>query len=55
VALTSAGVPSFVGEWLLDKIVPGTVLLTSDELAKVNSFVQKAFLGRMIKKKLFLT
>lgn len=41
--LTSAGVPSFVGEWLLDKIVPGHGSLTSEELAKVNSFVQKAF------------
>jgi len=41
--LTAVGVPSFVGEWLLDKIVPGTGSLTSEELEKVNSFVQKAF------------
>ena len=41
--LTSLGVPSFVAEWLLDKIVPGTGGLTLAELEKVNSFVQKAF------------
>ena len=41
--LTSIGVPSFVAEWLLDKIVPGTGPLTSAELGKVNSFVNKAF------------
>lgn len=41
--LTSLGVPSFVAEWLLDKIVPGTGALTSAELEKVNSFVLKAF------------
>lgn len=41
--LTSAGVPSFVAEWLLDKIVPGKGTLTSAELEKVNNFVKKAF------------
>ncbi len=41
--LTSMGVPSFVAEWLLDKIVPGAGQLTSAELEKVNSFVNKAF------------
>lgn len=41
--LNAAGVPSFVAEWLLDKIVPGTGTLTLSELEKVNSFVQKAF------------
>lgn len=41
--LTSIGVPSFVAEWLLDKIVPGAGPLTAEELEKVNSFVKKAF------------
>jgi ATP-dependent Lon protease len=41
--LTAIGVPSFVAEWLLDKIVPGAGPLTSAELEKVNSFVKKAF------------
>ncbi len=41
--LVSLGVPSFVAEWLLDKIVPGTGALTSAELEKVNSFVKKVF------------
>lgn len=41
--LTSVGVPSFVAEWLLDKIVPGSGPLTSAELEKVNTFVKKAF------------
>jgi len=40
--LTAAGVPSFVTEWLLDKIVPGTGELTLNELEKINNFVQKA-------------
>ncbi|MEH2365248.1 BREX system Lon protease-like protein BrxL [Nostoc sp.] len=41
--LTSIGLPSFVAEWLLDKIVPGSGTLTSIELEKVNNFIQKAF------------
>lgn len=41
--LTSIGVPSFVAEWLLDKIVPGSGPLTAIELEKVNNFVKKAF------------
>jgi ATP-dependent Lon protease len=41
--LTAVGVPSFVAEWLLDKIVPGTGALTASELEKVNTFVRKAF------------
>lgn len=41
--LTALGVPSFVAEWLLDKIVPGTGSLTSTELERVNKFIQKAF------------
>ncbi len=41
--LTGAGVPSFVAEWLLDKIVPGSGSLNNQELEKVNTFVSKAF------------
>ncbi|MEH2380641.1 MAG: BREX system Lon protease-like protein BrxL [Nostoc sp.] len=41
--LSSIGVPSFVAEWLLDKIVPGSGTLTSIELEKINSFIKKAF------------
>lgn len=41
--LTAIGVPSFVAEWLLDKIVPGSGKLTAAELEKVNAFVKKAF------------
>lgn len=41
--LTGAGVPSFVAEWLLDKIVPGSGSLTAEESEKVNAFVSKAF------------
>jgi ATP-dependent Lon protease len=41
--LTTLGVPSFVAEWLLDKIVHGMGELTDIELEKINNFVQKAF------------
>ncbi|MEL6276682.1 MAG: BREX system Lon protease-like protein BrxL, partial [Bacteroidota bacterium] len=41
--LTGAGVPSFVAEWLLDKIVPGSGPLTHEESEKVSTFVSKAF------------
>jgi len=41
--LSSIGLPSFVAEWLLDKIVPGSGTLTSIELEKVSNFIKKAF------------
>ena len=41
--LSSIGVPSFVAEWLLDKIVPGSGPLTAIELEKVNNLVKQAF------------
>lgn len=41
--LSAAGVPSFVAEWLLDKIVPGSGALTATELEKVNNFIKKVF------------
>ncbi|TVQ26153.1 MAG: BREX system Lon protease-like protein BrxL [Leptolyngbya sp. DLM2.Bin15] len=41
--LTAAGIPSFVAEWLLDKVTPGSGQLTSAEIEKINAFVTKAF------------
>ncbi|NEQ47461.1 MAG: BREX system Lon protease-like protein BrxL [Leptolyngbya sp. SIOISBB] len=41
--LTGAGVPSFVAEWLLDKVVPGSGSLSTTEAEKINAFVSKAF------------
>ncbi|WP_017295182.1 BREX system Lon protease-like protein BrxL [Geminocystis herdmanii] len=41
--LTESGVPSFVAEWLLDKIVPGIGNLSTLEHEKVNNMVMKAF------------
>lgn len=41
--LTGVGVPSYVGEWLLDKIIPGSGPLTEAEQERLNSFIQKAF------------
>jgi ATP-dependent Lon protease len=41
--LTGMGVPSFVAEWLLDKIVPGNGSLSPEDSEKVNDFVSRAF------------
>lgn len=41
--LTGAGVPSFVAEWLLDKIIPGNGPLSGQESDKIHDFVRKAF------------
>ncbi|WP_071188284.1 BREX system Lon protease-like protein BrxL [Trichormus sp. NMC-1] len=41
--LNNLGIPSFVLEWLIDKIVPGMGNLNDLELNKVNDFLQKAF------------
>lgn len=40
--LNAIGLPSFVAEWLLDKIVPGRGPLSRDELTKVTNFAIKA-------------
>ncbi len=40
--LKNAGVPSFVAEWLLDKIIPNDGTLTANDIEKVNAFVRKA-------------
>lgn len=37
------GIPSFVSEWLLDKLVPGMGKLNNLELEKIHNFIQKAF------------
>lgn len=42
-SLTSVGVPSFVGEWILEHIVAGTGELNDGEKEKVRIFVDKAF------------
>ncbi|MBK1989421.1 BREX system Lon protease-like protein BrxL [Sphaerospermopsis aphanizomenoides BCCUSP55] len=41
--IKNVGIPSFVSEWLLDKLVPGMGKLNEMELDKINSFVGKAF------------
>jgi ATP-dependent Lon protease len=41
--ITKQGIPSFVAEGLLDKVIPGQGELTLDEVARLNSFIQKAF------------
>lgn len=41
--LTTYGVPSFVAEWLLDKIIPGTGPITTEQQQKLDNFIQKAF------------
>ncbi|MGC9526398.1 MAG: DUF4007 family protein [Limnospira sp.] len=38
--ITAIGVPSFVAEWLLEKIVPGSGTLTPAEQEKVNQFIK---------------
>ena len=41
--LKNAGVPSFVAEWLIDKIVQGDAELNVGDIEKINNFVSKAF------------
>ena len=40
--LSSMGIPSFVAEWLLDKIVPGSGSLTALEVEKSQYLCQKS-------------
>jgi ATP-dependent Lon protease len=47
------GVPSFVGEWLLDKVVPGRGPLTKDEHEKLMAFVHRAFPRKDDKQEIF--
>lgn len=41
-SLGSFGIPSYVGEWLLDKVAPGVGQLTKEEQDRLQNFVQKA-------------
>ncbi|HBC40339.1 MAG TPA: BREX system Lon protease-like protein BrxL [Pseudanabaena sp.] len=41
--LKNAGVPSFVAEWLIDKIIQGNAELGIADIEKINNFVRKAF------------
>ncbi|MEW5819217.1 MAG: BREX system Lon protease-like protein BrxL [Cyanobacteriota bacterium] len=41
--LVQMGIPSYVGEWVIQKLVPGEGMLNSDEFQKINKFVKKAF------------
>ncbi|PMB40672.1 TIGR02688 family protein [Fischerella thermalis CCMEE 5205] len=41
--LSDAGIPSFVAEWLIDKIAPGMGAMTLTEMEKINNFIKKAF------------
>ena len=44
--LTNLGVPGYVGEWVLERLVPGTGAFTSDEQEKLRAFFSK----RLVKK-----
>ena len=41
--LKNVGVPSFVAEWLIDKIIQGNAELGIADIEKINNFVRKAF------------
>lgn len=51
--LTNIGIPSFVGEWLLEKIVPGSGPLTLSEQDTLTKFVQKVFPRKDDKQEIF--
>ncbi len=41
--INAQGIPSFVGEWLLDKVIPGQGHLNTSEINQLNHFINKAF------------
>jgi ATP-dependent Lon protease len=41
--INAQGIPSFVGEWLLDKVIPGSGSLTTSDAHKLNDFLNTAF------------
>ena len=41
--LVQLGIPSYVGEWVIQKIVPGNGPLQKEESEKLSNFVKKAF------------
>jgi ATP-dependent Lon protease len=51
--LTAMGIPSFVAEWLLDKVVPGNGPLSRDDHEKLMAFVQRAFPRKDDKQEIF--
>lgn len=51
--LTAVGIPSFVGEWLLDKIIPGTGPISKDDHDKLMAFVNRAFPRKDDKQEIF--
>ncbi len=51
--LTSMGIPSFVGEWLLDKVVPGTGPISKSEHDRLMAFVNRAFPRKDDKQEIF--
>lgn len=51
--LTAMGIPSFVAEWLLDKVVPGNGPLSTNDHEKLMGFVQRAFPRKDDKQEIF--
>lgn len=51
--LTAIGVPSFVGEWLLDKVTPGHGTLSKEEHDKLMAFMHRAFPRKDDKQEIF--
>ena len=39
--LQKRGVPAYVGEWLLDSVIPGKGVLSSEEVTKVHDWAEK--------------
>jgi ATP-dependent Lon protease len=51
--LTAMGVPSFVAEWLLDKVVPGRGPISKQDHEKLMGFVSRAFPRKDDKQEIF--
>jgi ATP-dependent Lon protease len=51
--LTAMGIPSFVAEWLLDKVIPGHGALSKEEHDKLMTFIQRAFPRKDDKQEIF--
>lgn len=51
--LTAIGIPSFVAEWLLDKVVPGAGPISRDEHDTLMKFVNRAFPRKDDKQEIF--
>lgn len=44
--LVKAGIPSYVAEWILEERVPGSGMLTNQEMELLHSFINKAIPGK---------